>query len=281
METQRFTDLQTAMVMKGIHPEFTLLVSLENLACPLDPLISDPLISAILLGRFLLLRVNADENPKDFEQFSSVFHISDIPSLIVFGPNDPKIAHSWIGRFPSKEEFLKYFRPEIANARPKERTTEPPRSSPKRQTKISAQCGGRTAVQEFPNNATVGELKRWLASEFGPDASFIVAHRQAPLPDDSLTLASADLTPSAALREAIELGDGHALPQVRTEAPVVQTRPVAADRFVTILKNVIALFNPWADDSSDEGWEYQPNPERAAALRRAARLMRGRIPPSP
>jgi hypothetical protein len=97
-----------------------------------------------------------------------------------------------------------------------------------------------------------------------------------------MTLAEADLAPSALLKEAAgvaSLGDGQALPAVRYEEHVA---PIATVGFVKVLKFVVGLFNPWDDDEAqDQGWwEHQPNREVAETARRAARFLRRRLRPS-
>jgi hypothetical protein len=116
-----------------------------------------------------------------------------------------------------------------------------------------------------------------VASEFGPAVPLIVAHRRSRLPeDDSLTLAQADLAPSAVLREEPResaLREEPELPAVRHER-FGATPP--RGRAFAMIKRAVALINPWANGEGDEEgwWEYRANPELAAQVRRAARLLR-------
>jgi hypothetical protein len=138
-------------------------------------------------SRTLVLRIFEDDNAHDLQQFDSVFHIRDIPSLVVFGPNSAAVTHSWVGALPSPDAFAAHFP-----------LHPPPIPSSRLRTKISLQMSGGTLVHEFSDNATLAELKKWIASELGTGASLIVAYRRAPFPDDnSLTVAQADLVTSA------------------------------------------------------------------------------------
>jgi hypothetical protein len=236
--------------------DHTLLVCLENKAHPSDEFWSDAQVQSIVALRTLVLRIVEEDSASDLQQFDSVFHIRDIPSLVVFGPNSPAVAHSWVGALPSPDAFAAHFRP-----------------SWRLRTKISLQTSGRTLVREFPSSATVGELRAWIASEVGGGASLLVAHRRAPLPDDDgLTMAEADLAPSAVIREEAKeqpLGSAEMLPPVRAERLPAPRGDGISAAFVKKVRLVWSLLNPWDDDESDDFWEHPPHLERAAFIRRS------------
>jgi hypothetical protein len=266
MDDRLFKNLATAMFVKGAKSDHTLLVCLENNEHSSDEFWSDPQVKSIIAFQTLVLRIVEEDNADDLERFNSLFHIREIPSLIVFGPNSPSITNSWAGALPSPDAFTAYFRP------------PPPVPKWRVQTKISLQASGRTLVREFPNSATVGELKAWIASELGSGISVIVAHRRAPLPDDdSLTMVEADLMQSAVLREEAKeqpLGDAEMLPPVRAERLPAPRGEGIGGMFMRKLRLVWSPLNPWDDEESDDFWEHQPHLEKAALIRRARRFIR-------
>jgi hypothetical protein len=195
-----------------------------------------------------LIQPASSSQTLDIRQFDLALHISQIPSLILFGPGDAAITYSWIGSYPSEDDLIR----RISPARPPHRTI-----------KISITTVSRSLVHEFPSTSTIGDLRSWILSEFG-DIQIIVSHSQKPLPDDdSMTLVAAGLSPNAVLRQigAINLGEIRDLPVVRRERPPLRDNRTIR-KVVQAAKTVIAILNPWNDgDDSEDFWEYSPNPE--------------------
>jgi hypothetical protein len=247
-----FRDLNTAMMYKGQHSDYTMLVSLENAEHSFDAL-SEFIPSSMKVILLRLIQPLDSPPTADIHQFDSVFHISQIPSLIIFGPNQTNITHSWIGSWPSETELVLRISP------PK----------PTRPVKIALHAISRSTVHEFPPSATVGDLRDWIFGEFG-EIDVIIGFTQKSLPvDRSLTLESAGLSPNAVLREI-----GHSsLAEDRNLSPVRREREHSrysgiVKKVVQVAKVAVSVLNPWDDgDDSEDFWEFWPNPEIAENVR--------------
>jgi hypothetical protein len=267
-------DLNTAMMFKGQHPSYALIVSIESAENPFNDFWSDPDVAQLLDREVFVLRMIDSENASDIHQFRLLFPFADVPSVVIFDHFQATVSKSWSGTFPSKTDIIHFFDP----PKPTPLNTPIPRKPAPKFTKLSVQTAARTIVREFPNEFTIRELKVWLRSEFGGDIEFIVSHTHAPLPaDGTRTLFQADLSPSAVLRDPAPppaLAPARDLPAVRHE---VFPQP-PQNRFVKEIvdkgKFVWSLLNPWDDgDSSDDCWEYQPNPDLVRVIRRSARFL--------
>jgi hypothetical protein len=268
-------DLNSAMIFKGQHPDYALIVSIESSSNPFDEFWSDPEIGSLFDHEVVLLRLTDTETPNDIQQFVSIFPFASIPSLVIFDHFQAKVSKSWSGTFPSKADLLRFFNP--SKPKPQPAISPIPHKPPPKFTKLSVQTAARTIVREFPNEFTIRELRVWLRSEFGSDIDFIVTHKHASLPTDgSLTLFQADLSPSAVLREpapAQVLPPANNLPGVRHEVFQPPQNGILKE-IVGKGKFVWSLLNPWDEgDNSDDCWEYQPRPDLVKVIRRSARLM--------
>lgn len=261
-----FNDINLAMMQKGFHPEITVIVSMEEDLMKHELFWRNSSVLHTISHGFAVARCEKMNSTPGVQQFVALFRISSYPSIIVFGPNSTQITHMWKDSFPTTRDFVNYFTGQNTVV-----TTDQPKY-----TKISFQLDNRAANHEFPYTYTIGELRKWISNEFGPNINIIIAHQHSPLPeDDSLTLYQADLCPSAVLREQPNMSPILQPPslnemqsihrEMRTQAPRQIARyntgeSVIFSKLIKWSKIFLQLINPWSDSLDySEIWEYQPN----------------------
>lgn len=106
-------DLNSSMMFKGQHPEYTLMVSLEANSSEFDSFWKNTSLLKCIPSDTIIVRLYQSENSNDIRLFDFTFHYSNIPSLFIFGPNQAAISHSWNDHFPTVDEFLLYFNNKI------------------------------------------------------------------------------------------------------------------------------------------------------------------------
>lgn len=287
------TDLNSAMMYKGQHPDVTLLVSVEKALSDNDDFWKDDQVMAVIRNNTIVLRLAEDTNQEQVQQFILLYHIQNIPSLAVFGCNNPGIVQNWT-EYPTVQQFVAYFQvsepnnsdlqmaemPMVENPYAPSTSIETPHYMPKT-TKISLQNAGNTYEKSFLATDTVGELRKWIIEMLGSDIEVVVQHLRTPLADDnSLTLQDADLCPSAILKVLeITLQDE---PQRGVGAPPRATRPNAGHNRAQPARQgrsnrcwvktchafsfVFAFINPWSNPEAyeEDFWQFQPNPQYEA-----------------
>ncbi|OHT01453.1 hypothetical protein TRFO_31718 [Tritrichomonas foetus] len=278
-------DLNAAMAYKGIHPDCTLIVSLENESLNFDQFWNDPQTNSIFNSSFVLTRLSESGSPESLRQFVSLFRISEYPAVVVFGEHSALVSKVFFP-FPSPTEFHDFFTP--ARLKKQKMTNNSPQPPPQRTTtKISVQALSGSFSRVFSVNDTIGDLKAWITEESGNDLELlnqiIISHTHQPLPeDDSVTLKDADLVPSALLRV---LGEENL--DIRVEVGQNELPGTARPRagFMSRLRNlrffkwiglISDLINPWGDDGTDDDstfWQYKPNPQMARDIRESMRMM--------
>lgn len=102
-------DLNASMMFKGQHPEYMILVSLENNFSTYDDFWSNPEIQNQISSNAVVVRLSEEQNQSDIQLFENTFHNAQIPSVFIFGSNQSSITKEWGDHFPTKEEFLAYF----------------------------------------------------------------------------------------------------------------------------------------------------------------------------
>lgn len=220
-------DMNTAMMYKGQHPECFLIVSLEDSDSKrFDDFWANSLIILNLNSNHIITRLSESKNPAGYNQFLSLFKITNTPSIVIFGQNTALITKTFYP-YPDPSTLINFFsqsppapttpqndfpvppspETEVEEKPPsKQSQTEPKlqQRQAKTTTKISIQSpSGRSFTHVFEKTDTVGDLKQWIESEFGSDifSEILVAHTNSPLPEDnSMTLENADLSPSALLK---------------------------------------------------------------------------------
>lgn len=219
-------DLNAAMMYKGQHPECFLIVSLEDSdSKKFDDFWANSLIILNLNSNHIITRLSESKTPDAYHQFLSLFKVTSIPSIVIFGQNTALITKTFYP-FPDPATLVNFFSqapptpvtpqqdfpippsPAIDEEEKKPSSQSQPHPEPPRQvrttTKISIQSpSGRSYTHVFEKTDTVGDLKHWIEAELGSDifTDLVVAHTNSPLPEDnSLTLENADLSPSAVLK---------------------------------------------------------------------------------
>lgn len=279
-------DLMGSMALKGASPERSVFVSLELSGASHDTFWSDPEVLAALPTSSTIVRLVKGPDDAAFAQFEAVFHISFYPSLVFFGANSAAVTKVW-EQYPAPSEFAHFFRPKPAPRRSPATASEPAPRRQKTTTKIRVRGrSGASIDREFQVSDTIGSLREWLHVELG-EVRVIIGHTQQPLPDDdSMTLAEADLCPSAELK-VIE-GDVWE-PEVNIEPPRAAQQTTTREPFrcsccscgrwggrvARYTKFALSLVNPWFDatEEDEDGWEFRPNPELVTQIREQARMM--------
>lgn len=284
-------NLNVAMMCKGTCPSKSVFVSLELTKTSHDDFWSDPMVLGSLPADSIIVRLSEVENQADFRQFQTIFHTYVCPCLVYFGPNSASVSKQW-DEFPSPDSFVNFFHPKPKPKRQIEAAPQAP-PKPKLTTKILLRGQNSTLKQEFPCAAPLSELKEWLKSELGSDYQVIVSMTHSPLPDDdTMTLAEANLTPSAELRVVIgELFDAEVnidppldTPQRAEQRRQCNCRCGRATGFMRYVRLALSFINPWMDVDEDDRiqWQYRANPDYQRqiieAARQAARMnMQGQL----
>ena len=281
-------DLMGSMALKGQFPERSLFVSLELSLANHNDFWMDPEVLSILPPNCMIVRLVKGEDDLSISQFQGVFHVAFCPSLAYFGPNSPALAKLW-DEYPSPSVFVGYFRPSSTVRHERERAPEPAPRRVRTTTKIRVRGrNGASIDREFQVTDTIADVRSWIALELGSDVQVVVGHTREHLPeDDTMTLAQADLCPTAELRVV----DGDVWePEVNIEPPTTtsgqtQTRRrckcscpstrCRGGRAAKFFRLALSFVNPWyeADEEDDDGWEFRPNPELAQQMREQARMM--------
>lgn len=283
-------NLNVAMMYKGRYPSKSIFVSLELTKISHDDFWSDPVVLASLPAESIIVRLSETENSADFHQFQNIFHIYLCPCLVYFGPNSAAISKQW-DEFPSPDNFANFFHPK-PKTKPTRQAETPAQAAPKpkQTTKILLRGQNSTLKREFPCTAPLSELKEWLKSELGSDYQVIVSMTHSPLPDDdTMTLAEANLTPSAELRVVIgELFDAEVNIDPPEQTPQREPRRQwncqcgRSTGFMRYVRFALSFINPWMDEDENDRvqWQYRANPDfqrqMIEAARQAARMARQR-----
>ncbi|KAH0797450.1 UBX domain containing protein [Histomonas meleagridis] len=292
------------MNYKGVHPNVSLLVSLENSSAEHDQFWKNESVLSTLQYNFVVLRLSKDHNENELNQFQLIFNIKSIPSLVYFAPNNPAIAHVWTD-YPTPEILSSFFstidlnipqpnividdedfRP-IKKPKPKPQTNNNPQPPPSSSdsTRILIQGQNSTKSRIFKNTDTIGTLKQWIRSQFGPNAQVIITSTHLPLPDnDNQSLEESALTPSAVLQVIADIAELPHSYENNLETPLIEDQiPNATTerrcnfhcRIWKYVKLVFSFVNPWASDADDEEeqfWQYKPNPQLASDIINALRM---------
>ena len=297
------TNLNDAMNYKGMHPEVSLLVSLENNFSDHDLFWNNETVLSTIQQSFIVLRLSKEQNENEFNQFQMIFNVHSVPSIVYFAPNNPAIAHVWT-EYPTPEILSSFFAPINLNMPPPSVTidddfrpikhpkpkpqTEPntqPTSSNNDTTRILIQGNNSTKSRIFKNTDTIGTLKQWIRSQFGPSAQVIITTTHLPLPDDdSQSLEESALTPSAVLQVIADVSELPSPYEDNLETPLIPESPQNAGenrrcalncRAWRYVKLALSFVNPWASDTDDEEeefWQYKPNPQLASDIINALRM---------
>ncbi|OHT03597.1 hypothetical protein TRFO_28965 [Tritrichomonas foetus] len=143
-------DLHGTMMLKGQHPEYMVVVSLEKDFSELDSFWKNPDIGNHIDSSkgVYAVRLSETENPSEIQQFEFIFKCGVIPSLHIFAPNETAIAKSWTDTYPTVAELEfyldDYLKKKIIHD---QKETEPtPSSSPQssQSTQSSPQSPPRT-----------------------------------------------------------------------------------------------------------------------------------------
>ena len=284
-------DLNSAMAYKGQHPEYIMVVSLEDESMNFDDFWSNQSVLSILRSNFIITRLSQVNNSAGFQQFTIFFQISEFPTIVIFGEQSAKVSKVMYP-YPDVDTFCDYFLPPKLRSKNKAKNSAP--QAERTTTKISVQSITGHFSKVFNVDETIGDLKKWILEESGDDNDLlnrlIVSHTHNPLPsDDSMTLKQADLVPSALLKAVgdeqfeIHVEDGS------NEMPMINGRSPSRNRtgFCTrlsnfklfkVIKNIGDMINPWGDDGTDDSnpnfWQFQPNPQMSRDIREMMRLAR-------
>jgi hypothetical protein len=227
-----------ALEIKLENPSLTLLVSIESSPSTLDEFWAHPLVVSVLNPNFLVVRLYISRDSDEIAQFRDIYPMDRIPALVVLGPGSDSVTLAWTARWPSHAEFYTRFAPGYGS-RPSARTV-----------RLSAIAGERRVLQDFQPSDNLLAVRTWLEREFGGDWRVIVSHTRLPLPaDDSMTVVSAGLAPSAVLRlHPIESG---------REAPLGLPQETLQDLRMTDSQEIVP---PMAEveNRAERGWNWTP-----------------------
>ena len=131
-----------------------------------------------------------------------------------------------------------------------------------KKARIAVQGSNRTLTHEFEPNQTLGDLRYWIFQNFGDDHQIFVVHKSSYLPEDnSMTIAQADLCPSAKLMlkddrvEVFSHDDPENPSIVLEESPQRGISPPPVIRhgcFLNSLIKILSIFDPWSDYEEKE-----------------------------
>ena len=235
------------------NPLVTLIISIEPNPHLKASFWKDDLLLSAMNANFLIVRLFETSDTYEITNFSEIYDVPPAPCLFYFVPNEEE--PTVFRRYPTVDElhgFIISHDPSFAKPREKA-------SSVRRNAKLSVEFGGRRVSREFPANAKLGDVRTWIAEEFGTGFAIRVVHTRQLLPEDAeMTVTAAGLAPSAMLvleKDGATLADEELpdLPRAEIlgdvgsdgddEVVVAETRCT----WKKVLETIMGLVNPFSD----------------------------------
>ena len=111
-----YKDAAAAINIKTENPEMILLISLESKFQDNNSFWNnDSILSILLPNRFIIVRLSASETHLEYTQFTSIYPTYSLPSIYVFGSYSQGPSHTWIGSYPTVEDFIQFFSSQSSN----------------------------------------------------------------------------------------------------------------------------------------------------------------------